>query len=178
MSEQERWKKTREEMELERFLEAYKWTTGETLEVVKPSERPDFICVRPDGSRTGVELVKVIRDPESKWADEALSGRQYMQAGEAIDWVCAAVEEKGAKRQEQDWSCQESTILVVQLMDCPLSSLLYLLETVDSEAHGFREIWIADYAGIERYGIVELFGLHPPEWRGHHERYAGRKPYG
>jgi hypothetical protein len=178
MSEQESGKKTREEMELERFLEAYEWTTGESLRVLKSSERPDFVCFRPDGSRMGVELVKVTRDPQSRWADEALSGRQYMQPGEAIDWVCAAIEVKESKRQEQDWSHRESMILVVQLVDCRLSSLVYLLESVDCEDHGFREIWIADYAGLEPYGIVELFGLHPLEWRGHHERYAGRKPYG
>ena len=177
VSQQDSVKKTVESGDLRHFLEAYEWTTSERLTVLESCERPDFICARPDGSRVGLELVKVT-DPELRSAHETLYGRYSMEAGEAIDWILAAIERKEAKRQEEDWTYSDNTILVVQLMDCRLSSMSYLLENADYKPHKFREIWVADYAGIEPFGIVELFGLHPPEWWGHHERYAGRKPFG
>jgi hypothetical protein len=177
MSQLDSTKKIVESIELEHFLEAYEWTTSERLRLVESRERPDFVCARQNGSRVGLELVKVT-DPELKSVRETLHGVYSMEAGEAIDLVLAAIERKESKRQEKDWLYPDDAILVVQLMDCGISSMKYLLENSEYGPHGFREIWVADYAGLVPFGMVELFGLHPPDWWGHHGRYAGRKPFG
>lgn len=166
-----------EEIELEYFLEAYEWTTSERLTVIESRERPDFICARPNGSRVGLELVKVT-DPELGSALRTLYGQYSMEAGEAIDWVVAAIQRKESKRQEEGWAYPDSAILVIQLMDCRLATVRYLLENAEYGLHRFREIWVADYSGLEPFGVVELFGLYPLESFGLHERYGGRKPFG
>ncbi len=39
----------------------------------------------------------------------------------------------------------------------------------DFNDHGFAEIWLADYTGLEAYGDIELFCLYPSEqWGGHY----------
>ena len=69
MSDQEYGKKLVEEIELEPFLKEYEWVTGFSLQLVGRTERPDFIVQRSDGIQLGIELTKVMRDPESTfWA--------------------------------------------------------------------------------------------------------------
>ncbi|MCG6538254.1 MAG: hypothetical protein L7F78_26940, partial [Syntrophales bacterium LBB04] len=72
-------------------------------------------------------------------------------------------------------------ILVLQLMDGTLNQLRVVLADLqdDFTSHGFSEIWIADYSGLEPYGNIELYGLFPMKWWGYHERpWPDRKPYG
>ena len=40
--------------QLEYFRLAYRQVTGQLLKRVRKSERPDFICKRPDGSLVGI----------------------------------------------------------------------------------------------------------------------------
>ena len=184
MSDQERGKKMVEEAEVEYFLDAYEHVTGERLEV-SPSESPDFIGERPDGTLVGLELTKIVRAPETAQWDEILWHEQHMETDDAREFAWALAEAKSRKMKENDWPCRDSMILVLQLMDCPLDSLMsYLgfdpeIMLHDYGSLGFAEVWLADYTGLEAYGDIELFGLYPKKWWGYYQRpNPGRKPYG
>lgn len=182
MSDQDLGKKMVEEEELSYFLEAYKGAVYEylTCDLFGRSERPDFICKRPDGTPVGVELVKVMRDQRDAQADLVLDAREFMDGGHAMDMAYFMLRRKEKKRRQADWGLPDNTILVLQFVDCPISDL-YLEDDIkgDYESHGFDEIWIADYTGLEPYGDIELFCLYPTEWWGYYERpNPGRKPYG
>jgi hypothetical protein len=177
-SESERSKKMHEEIELDHFLEAYQWVMDERLQVMVARERPDFLCARPDGSIIGVELVKIVRDPESAFADEVLFGRERMKPDDALNRISDVVCRKEEKRRQSGWLHPESTILVVQLMDCPTANLAWGLAPENFDPHGFEEIWLADFSEMEAYGTVELFGLYPEHLWGRYERTNVGKPYG
>jgi hypothetical protein len=159
-SESDRAKKTVEEIELQYFIAAYSGATKEGLSVIEPSERPDFVCSRSDGTRVGVELVRFVGQP----LFDALS-------------IFETIWKKEAKRDGSGWRLEENTILVVQLMDYPLKSLKIHFDRTPLTGHGFKEIWLADYSGIEAYGNIELFGLHPLDWWGYYPQERD-KPYG
>lgn len=168
-------KKHIEREELYQFIEAYTYSQGEELIPVGASEAPDFICKRSDGTLIGVELTKIIRDPETKFADKVLFRRDYISGSDALDKIYSALEKKkglGSKK----------IVLVLQLFDCPLSDLKHFLDKSlkdDFVSYGFAEIWIADYTGLKAYGDIELFCLYPSEKWGYYEREnASRKPYG
>ena len=75
----------------------------------------------------------------------------------------------------------EHTILVLQIMDGSLDTIAPMMEGLeeDFKGYGFKEIWLADYSGLEAYGDIELCGLYPPEIYGFHQRpLPDRKPYG
>jgi hypothetical protein len=62
-----------------------------------------------------------------------------------------------------------------------LNDLVAVLEMVPPEDFadgGFREVWIADETGIDAYGDVELYCLHPAGLRGYYPQNRERKPYG
>ena len=184
MSDQEIGKKMVEEEELLYFLDAYKQAVEEYLiyDVFSGRhERPDFICRRPDGTHVGVELVRVMRDPRDAQADYILDRIEFMDGEDAIWMLYRMIEKKEKKRRQPDWDLPDNTILVLQFIDCPISNLHLLDESLkkDFESYGFDEIWIADYTGEEAYGDIELFCLYPPEWWGFYERAnPWKKPYG
>jgi hypothetical protein len=179
MSHHEEGQKMVEAMHLDHFLDAYEWVTGERLRVVRSGERPDFVCQRADESYVGVELTRVVRDPESAWADDVFEHQEYMSPHDAILRTNGAIGVKDEKRRSAGWLYPDATILVVQLMDCPLHEFGRDLFPEDVDPHGFNEVWVADFAGLDAYRDIELFGLHPPQWWGHHERpNSWRKPYG
>jgi len=176
-AEHVRAKKLVEEIELEYFLEAYSLGTRE-LAVLSSSERPDFICSASDGSAVGLELVKIVRgDPQSKWADEVFFGRLHMEPGEVLWHIAGNVKGKDSKRSEPDWNFRDSTILVVQVMECPLRLFRSELDPNCLPHHGFEEIWLADYSELDAYGNVELFCMHPTRLWGYYPSTRG-KPYG
>lgn len=149
-----------ERMEFDYFVEAYEYFKGERLVPVGVAEPPDFICQRPDGSVIGIELTKVIRDTTETGA---------------LDKICERLEKKRGL-------ASEDVILVLQLVDCPITELEYLLdESLKNyfSSYGFVEIWLADSTGIETYGDIELFCLCPKECWGYYQRAnPKRKPYG
>jgi hypothetical protein len=176
---QEMGQKMIEEFHLGYFLDAYEWVTGERLCVARSRERPDFVCQRPDGSYVGIELTRVVRDPEAGWSDEVFSHQEYMSAPDAIFRINCAIVVKDEKRRSGRWLHPDATILVIQLMDCPICDVGLDLLPEDVDPHGFIEVWVADFTGLDAYGDIELFGVYPPQWWGHHERpNASRKPYG
>ena len=182
MSDRELGRKMVEEEDLLYFLEAYNISVRDKLLYgFDRYERPDFICYRQDGSPAGVELVRVMRDPRDALADYILDRQEFMDGEEALEMLYHMIEEKDRKRRQPDWGLPDNTILVLQFVDCPISNL-HLLDdslTRDFESYGFNEIWMADYTGEEAYGDIELFCLFPPEWWGFYGRpNPGRKPYG
>jgi hypothetical protein len=58
------------------FTEAYEAGTGQRLTRVQSGERPDFVCLRPNGRLVGVELTQVFRDSDIAFADRILHGRE------------------------------------------------------------------------------------------------------
>jgi hypothetical protein len=170
-----------EKEELRVFLEVYEVVTGDHLEHVATSERPDFVCMRPDGTLVGVELTKIMRDPESATWDKIMKYQEFRDAMDANDNIWSTAEYKSRKLKAGNWQHAENTILVLQVMDCPLSDLHRYLEDGSSPQDyadlGFVEIWVADYSELEAYGTIELFGLYPQEFWGYHELDRG-KPYG
>ena len=180
MSDKELGKKMVEEEELFYFLEAYKEAVEEYLSYsFGRHERPDFICYRPDETPVGVELVRVMRDPRDAHWDLILDKQEFMDGEKAHAILYHMIQKKDKKRQQPDWDLPDNTILVLQFVDCPISNLHLLDDSLkkDFESYGFDEIWIADYTGIEAYGDVELFCLYPEEWWGFYPREF-RKPYG
>lgn len=179
MSEQEIGKKLVEENELEYFIEAYKFVTNDHLVIVRPGERPDFICQRHNGLQVGVELTKAMRDPETAHAEEIMFHQQFMDCDTALDNIWEAIASKDKKRSQGNWRCADNTILVIQLFDCQIEEIETLLDQTHYESFGFVEIWLADYSGLEAYRDIELFGLYPSKWWGCHQRQNPfRKPYG
>jgi len=182
LSDRELGKKMIEEEQLLQFLEAYKENVEEYLSYsFGKSERPDFICYRPDGAPVGVEVVRVMRDPMLAQADFILDWIDFMDSENAIDMLYRMIEIKEKKRSQPDWILPDNTILVIQFVDCPVSNLYQLDESLkrDFESYGFDEIWIADYTGLEAYGDIELYCLYPAQWWGFYERTnPGRKPFG
>ncbi len=182
MSDQDIGKKMVEEIELEYLLDAYELVTGQRLSKVHAGERPDFICKRPNGSCVGVELTKVMREPVSVFLDRISCHRDHMSAIETLDYIFETVGRKADKRSQGGELYPKNTILVLQVDGCPMSELTTWISDdlqPDFSSYGFAEIWVADYTGIEAFGDIELFGLHPLEWWGYHQRQnPHRKPYG
>ena len=182
LSDQENGKKQVEEMELEPFLKEYKCITGLTLQLVDRSERPDFIAQRSDGTRLGIELSKIMRDPQSAFWARVLSGEGFADPVETTIHLQELVYRKDAKRSGSGWTLPECTVLVLQLMDSSIDQLvLFLDDQVIKELNetGFFEIWLADYTILEAFGTIQLYGIKPKRWQGlHNHSRTGNKPYG
>lgn len=181
MSDQNTGKKMVEEEDLRLFLQAYEQVTGESLALKCLNESPDSICLRPTGEEVGVELTRVTRSPDDEFHDRVILRKDQQDAEEALELVYHSLEVKDDKRAKRYGAFRERTILVLQLFDCQFGALLpYIGDDLqgDFQENGFLEIWLADYTGVEAYRDIELFGLKPLRWWGHHERpNAGGKPF-
>ena len=181
MSDQEIGKKEVEGMELDPFLEAYEWTTKSALSVVESGENPDFVCARASGELIGVELTKVMRRRDIARWERILDRKDEMAPYDMLMELQALLEQKEGARKTRYVTRVPQTMLVLQLVDGSLDVLQHLLDGMNDEFkdHGFAEVWLADYSGLEAYGDIELFGLFPDKWWGYHERpWPDRKPYG
>lgn len=181
MSDQYIGKKEVEIMEFEPFQDAYEYVTGESLSIIASGECPDLICERPGGAEVGVELTKVTRDPRDIVDDMILNRNEHVEPYEALELMHRLIEKKEKARASRYIMQVEETILVLQLVDGALDTINFVLEGLEEDFnnHGFCEIWLADYSGLEAYGDIELFGLYPKDWWGYHHRLQpDRKPYG
>lgn len=182
MSDQEIGKKEIERMYLHYFFDAYKEATGEKLSIIISNERPDFVCMRPTGSKVGIELSKIMREPGLAFVEQVINRQPYMDLFDVLDFIYVTMQRKIQERTKQDWLYPDNTLLVLQLMDCPLSELeIFLDESLsgDFADSGFAEIWLADYSEVDVYGFIELFGLHPLKLWGYYPRPdIFSKPYG
>ncbi|ABC77995.1 MAG: hypothetical protein GX625_08330 [Clostridiaceae bacterium] len=167
-------KKTVEKGILDYFLEAYEEITGQLLEVHSVSERPDFICIRKDGSEVGIELVQVRRGhPNDIFFNKYIEKQDYMNNEYALELIQLKVIEKEKKRNELDWKLPLAAILLIELADIPLSYIKSYItpNTIpDMYLSGFGEIWLIDSTGTEAYDNVELFCVQPAEWSGYYPR--------
>jgi len=174
-------KKEAEQQALYYFLDAYESVTGETLEVLEPTERPDFICVRQNGEQVGVELAKVRRGhPNDILWDKIIEKQDFMSVEHASEMIQQVVNEKEEKRSEPDWKLPEAAILIIELRDIPLADIEGCISEAvlpDIFSNGFEEIWVADLSEQEAYDNVEVFCIRPEKWRGYHSRGI-QKPYG
>ncbi|MEW6681641.1 MAG: hypothetical protein AB1451_01795 [Nitrospirota bacterium] len=182
MSDQELGKKLVEEMEFEPFPDEYRRITGLRLRQISRSERPDIVCLRSDGIEVGIELTKVMEDPESRMWGRILNRSDYADPVDAAIRLQEVVYRKEAKRSGGRWHLPDNIMLVLQLMDVPIEDVApHLDEEIIDEMSGtgFFEIWVADYTVQEAYGTVQLFGIKPRQWRGlHNHAWSGMKPYG
>jgi hypothetical protein len=182
LSDQEYGKKIVEEMELELFLEEYKYITGLSLQLVNQFERPDFIVQRSDGTILGIELSKIMRDPQSSFWARVLSGEEFADSVDTAIHLQELIYRKDAKRSGSGWTLPDRTVLVLQLMDSSIDQvLLFLDDQVIKELNetGFFEIWLADYTILEDFGTIQLYGIKPEKWQGlHNHSGTGNKPYG
>jgi hypothetical protein len=163
------------------FRRAYKVITGDWLKRVRKSERPDYICERRDGSIVGVEFTLITRNPDQSQWGAIIDKVEYMDGQDAVLLIGEAIAKKGKKRAEPTWQFPESSILVLSTPDCPISDFEYFLDKSlqpEFQESGFSEIWIADHTELEAYGTIELFGLVPDTWWGHHPCPHRGKPYG
>lgn len=177
-----KWKKDEEREALDYFLAEYEITTGNKLTVLHESESPDFLCANAAGKQIGVELVRAMKNPELMSWRRILDKLDY---ADSLDtWIRAqeAIHRKDERRQAPHWQTPLDTILVVQLVDCPIQEVADHIEddlVAECAATGFSEIWLADYTKLEAFGTVQLYGLKPEKFRGLHERcYGSWKPYG
>jgi len=181
MNDKEIGKKEVERMELNPFLEAYKHSTGKAIEFCWGSENPDFICERDNGEQIGIELTKVMRDPRDQIWERILFRKEKPDSYEILETICNLIEKKEKARKERYVNSVKNTILVLQIMDGSLDMIVPMMEGLeeDFKGCGFKEIWLADYSGLEAYGDIELFGLYPSEIYEFHQRpWPDRKPYG
>ena len=182
LSDQEYGKKLIEEMDLEPFLKEYEWATGLALQLVNRTERPDFIVQRSDGTQLGIELTKVMRDPESLFWARVLSGEEFADPVKAAIHLQKLIYRKDAKRSGSGWTLPDRTLLVLQLMDSSIDQVvLFLNDQIIKELNetGFFEIWLADYTILDAFGTIQLYGIKPKMWQGlHSHSRTGNKPYG
>jgi hypothetical protein len=176
-------KKEAEREALYPFLDAYALATGQRLELVEDGENPDFICVRPisEGTPVGVELARITHGPIKAHWDRILDGKVELEAFDAQALVFELIGRKEEARATRYVQRVKDCMLVLQLEDGSLHHVRHALDGLESDFkdHGFSEIWIADYSGLDAYGNVELYGLYPAKYWGFHERpNHDSKPYG
>jgi len=124
MSDQYSGKKMVEEAEFKFFRLSYEYITGDRLSIEETNERPDFICRRTNNDLIGVELTKIVRSPKEAFWDEVLD-RSYYQSGDKVFYtIQETIIKKSQKMREGSWQLADNTVLVLQLMDCPLSDAI------------------------------------------------------
>jgi hypothetical protein len=183
VSDREFGRKEIETEELIPFLEARELVTGQKLSLIMGlrTESPDFICVRPDGRTVGVELTRVTEKYEIAFWDRLRYGEVQLDAYRTQEVIHHLIDRKEKSRLDLYMKKVTENILVLQLVDGSLNQLLGAFDELQSDftSHGFSEVWLADYSGMEAYGDIELFGLFPSQLWGLHKRpWPHRKPYG
>jgi len=174
-------KKEAEVADLEAFLNGYRLATGELLEMDEMGESPDAVCIRPDGSRIGVELTQVRRSPDDAHWQAVLDNRDEMDPEETCDEIWRLISQKAELRKSFRI---ERNILMIALRESDFRIVVGLAKLIpikDLESTGFEEIWIADFKGIwdGAHREAVLFGLLPEQYRFETERSMfDQKPYG
>jgi len=178
LSDKELGKKMVERTELEYFLDAYKYATGQRLELVYSHEKPDFICNQPHGMLVGVELTQVMRDPRDALWDTIIKKKEEMNPYDAVEILYSLLEKKDISRAKNYGKWADNCMLVFQIKECPISAIMPYIVKDDYDSHGFSELWIADYSTLDTYRAIELFGLSPQMWGYHKNPSCSGKPYG
>src|SRR5262249_28016232 len=117
--------------------------------------------------------------PEPGTSDQIMCARPSADPHDVADRLIQTIERADAERRTGPWRCRDQTILVLQVIDCPLSELAPLLDSIGPghfANHGFAEVFVADHAELA-HRKLEVFGLHPRRRWGHYRRDRCR-PYG
>lgn len=183
VSDQDMGKKEVETSELIPFLEARELVTGQGPSYILGlwTESPDFICARHDSGLVGVELTKVTEDHDLVFWDRLRYGEVRLDPYRTQETMQYLIDRKEKARANRYTNKVTDNILVLQLVDGSLDQLRGAFAGLEDDftSHGFSEIWLADYSGLDAYGDIELFGLFPTQWWGRHSRpWPDRKPYG
>ena len=179
VSDQEMGKKIVEQEELYQFLEAYEKATGETFPTMCISETPDFVGEDENGRSVGIELTKLKFSPDHMSVRRILEKREWATDEDAFWRIIELLGTKNAKLDMGNWPHCERKILVIQLVDYPLSELLPNCTTDKPDERSFSEIWLADYTIIYVYGGVDLYPIVHPNLEGHFPVASeDKKPYG
>lgn len=104
-------------MQLDPFLEAYEWTTGDALWILERGENPDFICARSNGDVVGLELTKVMRRRDIARWERVLDRKEEMTPYDMLMEIQSLIEKKDGARKKRD-------IQVVYHRQCSCSSSL------------------------------------------------------
>lgn len=155
-----------EEEDLLYFLASYEAATGETFPEMASSETPDFIGRDVQGRIVGIELTKLKFDPGYMFWQRAIEKREWAEDEDAFWRILELLHAKTEKLSTGSWPECERKILVIQLVDYPLSELQHTIETDVPDGTGFSEVWLADYSIIDMYGGVDLFPVTHPELQG------------
>jgi hypothetical protein len=62
----------------------YEFSTGISLEILRRTENPDFICAKSDGSSIGIKLTKVMRNPRYALYDRIVNKSKEMNTWEFL----------------------------------------------------------------------------------------------
>jgi hypothetical protein len=169
-------------VELEPFLKEYEQITNFSLKIIERTERPDFIVQRSDGTQLGIELTKVMRDPESTFWARVLNGEEQADPIDTAIHLQELIYRKDIKRSESNWKLSKRTVLLLQLMDSSIDQVVLFLDVQiirEINETGFFEIWLTDYTILDAFGTIQLYGIKPKKWQGlHSHSRTGNKPYG
>jgi hypothetical protein len=182
MNDQIMSKKEQELRLLDSFVKEYQLVTGKQLSLLASWERPDFIVCDDTGKLYGLEVVRVMVDPEQRMWRRILDGHEFMDPVDTAVRLQEWVYRKDLKRSSVDWDLPGSTILLLALIDAPIADIeAYIDEEILAELNttGFVEIWVADFTLEDAYGTVRLMCLKSDAFTGLHEFHpVSCKPYG
>ncbi|MEQ8213571.1 MAG: hypothetical protein ABRQ35_06715 [Smithellaceae bacterium] len=176
-----KFKKERETELLEYFLAEYGYISSSSIQIIKASERPDFICIRENGNIVGIELCMIRRGhPNDIMFELLIEKQEHMSIDSALNMIREKAIEKEYKRLQIDWEIPEHTILLFSLTDIPLwkiKNFITIEHLPDLYDTGFSEIWLADFTSLEEFDNVELFCIKPEKLVGYYKRNI-QKAYG
>ena len=177
--DQEFGKKLVEEEELLHFLALYEVATGETFPELAPSETPDFVGHDQHERTVGIELTQLKFAPDYMFWKRAIKKREWADDTDAFWRILHLLAGKAEKLPKGNWPGCERKILVIQLVDYPLSELMHSIDTDLPDGRDFSEILLADYTILDMYGGVDLFPIAHPELSGPFlVASTDRKPWG
>jgi len=179
VSDQEMGKKMVEREELYQFLEAYEQATGEKFPKMCCSETPDFVGEDENGRSVGIELTQLKFSPDHMFVRRYIEKQDWVSDEDAFWRILELLAKKDTKLKNGNWPQCERKILVIQLVDYPLSELLPNCTTDKPHDQSFSEIWFADYTITDMYGGVDLFPIVHPNLEGYFPVASeNKKPYG
>jgi hypothetical protein len=180
-SENDLRKKSLERELAERFVEARAEAIDRRLSIGPAQENPDFQCWDDEGNELGLEVTQVTNGPEAAFWTKLLNDESELNPFDASAMIFSLLERKERARAARYSKQFSRCILLLALGEVSIQTLKVALEGIENDFnnHGFEEVWLADFSGLEAYGNIELFGLFPSEYWGHHIRpNAYTKPYG
>ena len=182
MSDSDIGKKEEEREYLYPFLEEYRLVTGRELTVLECRERPDFIVGNDKEERFGLEITRIMVDPETRKWREILDKDEFMDPQDTTIHLLEQLYRKSEKIKSSGWELPDFTILVLAVMDAPIEDMTpFLDEEILDELSmtKFLEIWAADFTIMGAYNTVQLMGLKAGEYTGLHKPHPiSWKPYG